>query len=220
MRRGLITSETRPSSYCSALVRSSYTDPLGLDWLDNVGNFAAGFGDTVTFGGTKAVRELINYGLNGETDDMVDNCSTSYAWGGYTATAADLALGGAGVVTSIRSVTQAGKIADTATAAGRAADNARKAATAASRPAGVADNFVAEIASNGKGTVWRPPGSTGNASTVRVMESTSQYPNGYARFYNSTGQPIGLNGKPGPRSDTHIPLGPDGDFPFPNGWGR
>ncbi len=158
MRRGLITSETRPSSYCSALVRSSYTDPLGLDWLDNVGNFAAGFGDTVTFGGTKAVRELINYGLNGETDDMVDNCSTSYAWGGYTATAADLALGGAGVVTSIRSVTQAGKIADTATAAGRAADNARKAATAASRPAGIADNFVAEIASNGKGTVWRPPG--------------------------------------------------------------
>lgn len=28
--------------------------------------------------------------------------------------------------------------------------------------------------------------------------------------YNEHGQPIGLNGKPGPRSDTHIPRNPDG----------
>ena len=122
-------------------------------------------------------------------------------------------------MTSVKSVMRAGKITDTATAAGRAADSARKAAVAASRPAGVTDNFVAEVANSGKGMVWRAPGSTGNASTVRIMESTSQYPNGYVRIYNSAGQPIGLSGKPGPPSATHIPLRPDGTFPFPNGWG-
>ena len=92
-------------------------------------------------------------------------------------------------------------------------------AAAVSRPAGVADDFVSQAANNGKGTVWRPPGSTGNAGTVRIMEPTAQYPNGYVRFYNEGGQPIGLNGNPGPRSVTHIPLNPDGTYPIPKGWG-
>ena len=75
-----------------------YTDPLGLDWLQNVSDFSAGFGDTVTFGGTQQIRRLINYSLNGAMDDMVDNCSTSYTWGGYTGTAASLTLGVAGLI--------------------------------------------------------------------------------------------------------------------------
>ena len=63
-----------------------FGDPLGLDWIDNVGNFAAGFGDTVTFGGTRWVREQL--GVNG----AVDTCSAAYAWGGYTGVAAQVAL--------------------------------------------------------------------------------------------------------------------------------
>jgi hypothetical protein len=46
----------------------------------------------------------------------------------------------------------------------------------------------------------------------------AQYPNGYVRFYNEHGQPVGLNGKPGPNSATHIPIAPDGTYPLPQGW--
>lgn len=92
---------------------------------------------------------------------------------------------------------------------------------AATKPAGVPDDFVAVVANNGKGTVWRAPGTTTNAGTVRVMEPTAQYPNGYVRFYNNSGpgQPIGLDGKTGPNSHTHIPINPDGTYPLPKGWG-
>jgi hypothetical protein len=73
------------------------TDPMGLDVcvfghcvdtpsmpsLEDVGNWAAGFGDTVTFGGTEQIRRLINYEANGDMDDMVDHCTVFYQWGGY-----------------------------------------------------------------------------------------------------------------------------------------
>jgi hypothetical protein len=100
-----------------------------------------------------------------------------------------------------------------------AAETAGNAAGVAARPAGVADSFVSEAANSGKGTVWRAPGSSGNAGTVRIMEPTAQYPEGYVRFYNDSGQPIGLNGQPGPNSMTHIPLNPDGTYPLPKNWG-
>lgn len=100
-----------------------------------------------------------------------------------------------------------------------ATEAAGEAARAVTRPAGVADDFVSEVANNGKGAVWRAPGSTGNAGTVRIMEPTAQYPDGYVRFYNDSGQPIGLNGQPGANSVTHIPLNPDGSYRLPKGWG-
>jgi RHS repeat-associated protein len=83
---------------------------------------------------------------------------------------------------------------------------------------GVKQGWSSRLADNGKGTVWQAPTSTGNAKTVRVMEPTERYPNGYVRFFNEHGQPIGLNGKPGPRSDTHIPRNPDGTYDLPEGW--
>lgn len=92
-------------------------------------------------------------------------------------------------------------------------------ARAIRRPPGVADDWIAEVASNGRGTVWRAPGTSGNAGTVRIMGPTAQYPNGYARFYNRHGQPIDLNGNPGPNSATHFPLSPNGSYTTPKGWG-
>ncbi len=86
------------------------------------------------------------------------------------------------------------------------------------RPPGTGDGWTARIADNGKGTVWQAPGATGNADTVRIMEPTAQYPNGYVRFYNKFGQPVKLDGKPGPNSATHVPINPDGTYPTPLGW--
>jgi hypothetical protein len=82
----------------------------------------------------------------------------------------------------------------------------------------VKPGWTARTADNGKGTVYQAPDAAGNANMVRVMDSTPQYPNGYVRFYNEQGQPIGLNGKPGPNSETHIPRSQDGTYPIPQGW--
>jgi RHS repeat-associated protein len=50
--------------------------------LQDVGDWTAGFGDTVTFGGTKQIRRLINYAQTGNTNDIgVDQCSNFYHWG-------------------------------------------------------------------------------------------------------------------------------------------
>lgn len=86
------------------------------------------------------------------------------------------------------------------------------------RPAGVGDDWVGRVADNGKGTVWQRPGAVGNRDMIRVMDPTSRYSDGYVRFYNQGGQPIGLDGKPGPNAHTHIPMNPDGTYPLPAGW--
>lgn len=51
---------------------------------------------------------------------------------------------------------------------------------------------------------------------IRIMEPTAKYPNGYFRYYNEHGQPLGVDGKPGPQSATHHPedhQGPLGGWP-------
>ncbi|MEU8242045.1 putative T7SS-secreted protein [Actinoplanes missouriensis] len=100
---------------------------------------------------------------------------------------------------------------------GDAASSGAADSTAGS-PAGVKPGWSSRPADNGHGTVYQKPGSAGNADMVRVMEPTPRYPDGYVRFYNQHGQPVGLDGKPGPNSATHIPIRPDGSYPVPQGW--
>ena len=63
-----------------------FADPLGLDWLQDLGDWSAGFGDTITFGGTRWVREQL--GVN----DVVNTCSVFYEWGGYGGNVAQVGL--------------------------------------------------------------------------------------------------------------------------------
>ncbi len=85
-------------------------------------------------------------------------------------------------------------------------------------PPGAPDDWSSRTADNGKGTVYQKPGAHGNADQLRVMDATQRYPNGYVRFYNEHGQPVDLNGRPGPKSNTHIPRRDDGSYPTPEGW--
>jgi RHS repeat-associated protein len=69
--------------------------------------------------------------------------------------------------------------------------------------------YVAEPAANGNGIVYRQPGTTGDANTIRVMgpDAQGRYPNGYVVKYNSAGQPVNpTTGNPGARPDTHAPF--------------
>jgi hypothetical protein len=67
--------------------------------------------------------------------------------------------------------------------------------------------WTTRVADNGKGIVFQSPNATSrNANSIRIMDPTSQYPNGYVRFYNSRGQPLDVPGKPGDTASTHIPL--------------
>jgi len=78
---------------------------------------------------------------------------------------------------------------------------------------------VAREAENGQGIVYQQPGAPGNAGSIRIMEPTPDYPNGYFRYYNNEGrgQPLEVDGKPGSPSATHIPE----DFAGPlQGWPR
>ncbi len=52
-----------------------FTDPLGLDWIQDAGDWSSAFGDTVTFGGTKEIRRLLG------VDGSVNYCSTFHSYG-------------------------------------------------------------------------------------------------------------------------------------------
>jgi hypothetical protein len=79
-------------------------DPAGLDAclfgvclpapsLQDVSDAAAGFGDTLTFGGTEIIRQWLGI------DDVVNQCSGWYNGGGLAAAGTTLALGGYGAIT-------------------------------------------------------------------------------------------------------------------------
>lgn len=94
-----------------------------------------------------------------------------------------------------------------------------------SRPPEAGGGWEGRVANNGKGTVWQDPayadapaGSPKNANTFRNAEPDGNYPDGYVRYYNEKGEPIGLDGKPGSKAHTHIAKNPDGTYPVPEGW--
>ena len=60
--------------------------PTRVDFWQDAGDWAAGFGDTVTFGGTRWVRQKLG------VDDVVNYCAGTYAWGGHVGTGAQVAL--------------------------------------------------------------------------------------------------------------------------------
>lgn len=71
----------------------TYVDPsgdIGILSFDQLSDFAAGFGDAITLGATKPVREALGV-------DNVDYCSGAYEYGGDGGTASEVALGGAGL---------------------------------------------------------------------------------------------------------------------------
>ncbi|MCG8425234.1 MAG: HINT domain-containing protein, partial [Proteobacteria bacterium] len=63
-----------------------------FDWVDPVGNFVMGAVDTVTGGATAWLRDKAGLG------DQANPCSAAYRYGGYTATAGEMVMGGAGLL--------------------------------------------------------------------------------------------------------------------------
>jgi RHS repeat-associated protein len=66
--------------------------------------------------------------------------------------------------------------------------------------------YVAEPAI-GDGSVYRAPGTAGNANTIRIMAPDARNPSGYVRTYNSPGQPlIPGTSRTGSNAQTHTGL--------------
>jgi hypothetical protein len=64
-----------------------FSDPSGLDWIDNSANFVVGMGDSLSFGITRAVRDNISF-YNG----TVDYGSKSYFAGEVVETGIEIGL--------------------------------------------------------------------------------------------------------------------------------
>jgi RHS repeat-associated protein len=81
-------------------------------------------------------------------------------------------------------------------------------------PPGAGRDWVKRLADNKRGWVWQDPNAVHkNGNMLRWGNPEPRYPNGYVRFYNEEGQPMDLNGKPGPPNETHHHKNPDGSYP-------
>ncbi|WP_150132634.1 hypothetical protein [Intrasporangium calvum] len=108
---------------------------------------------------------------------------------------------------------------------------------ASQRPPAAPSTWLGRIANDGNGVVWQrppdmcPPPTICTPNSLRIVDPGTkrfkgpngdrvevEYPFGYTRFYNSGGQPLKLNGKPGSEPETHLPIRPDGTYDLPQGW--
>lgn len=75
----------------------NWSDPSGLDGLDNAANFIAGWGDTLTLGGTKIARKYVGEVLGvGDANEAVNTDSGWYRGGEATGFVHSAAFGVAG----------------------------------------------------------------------------------------------------------------------------
>jgi hypothetical protein len=92
------------------------------------------------------------------------------------------------------------------------------------RPDGAGATWKGRVSDNGKGEVWQHPDRIGNpdnhkdADSMRYMDPTDRYPDGYVRYHGPTGQPLTLEGKPGVDPVTHHPMKEDFTYDIPKGW--
>ena len=79
-------------------------DPSGTDWLDNTSNFFAGWGDTLSFGATGGIRQLIG------VDGVVDRSSGAYIGGEVVGTVQSFVEAAPGVIGAVRAIRTARSI--------------------------------------------------------------------------------------------------------------
>jgi RHS repeat-associated protein len=96
LTRDPLHARTRASHGYAGNAPLDHADPSGLDWRQDAGDWSAGFGDVLTLGGTEQIRRLLNYALNGDTDDPANQCSDFYSWGRHAGDLASANPGGAG----------------------------------------------------------------------------------------------------------------------------
>ena len=97
LARDLIEEDGGLCLYAFCCNNVSLIDNLGLDCLDNLSNFAAGVGDSLSFGLSKALRKGISKLLFDDWSDPADTGSKEYVYGEVTETVVEIAitLGGA-----------------------------------------------------------------------------------------------------------------------------
>ncbi len=81
----------------------------------------------------------------------------------------------------------------------------------------VPDTWVSRPARSGRGIIYQRPGASGDRYSIRIMDPTPRYPEGYAVFYNQYGQPIDLYGRVASKATWHVALDYLGQMP-PPGW--
>lgn len=92
------------------------------------------------------------------------------------------------------------------------------------RPDGAGATWKGRVSRNGKGEVWQDPEKFENplyhedADSMRYMDPTDLYPDGYVRFHGEKGHTLTLEGGLGTRAQTHHPMTPEYTYDIPKGW--